>query len=323
MPYSQQWNLTIEHQRWQTGFRVSYIGTNTRQMRYNYNINSPVVDDRLFINKPRPFPRYPGISFFDNGANHNYHGFTIESERKLSRGLYFQLGYTWARDVGEVDGSIENPFDRRRDRGVDQSIPTHRVTNAMIWQLPFGKGRKWLAAAPRGLDLVVGGWEISAITYFQTGMFLTPTISLPDPTGTAFTTSGNRPLITIRPDQLRDPHISNSSISRWFDTGAFAAPPIGRFGNAARGQVIGPGTNVWHMGFHKHFRFSENPRVPTFRAEMTATNIFNHPNWGNPNTNLSATGAVGTISSVGGPNTASTGDQAGNRSWRLGLRIEW
>src|SRR5207249_4073150 len=157
MPYSQQWNLTIEHERWETGFRVSYVGTNTRQMQYNYNVNSPVVDDRLFVDKPRRFPKFPGISYFDNGANHNYHGFTIEGERKLSRGLFFQLGYTWSRDIGDAtEAGIENPFDRSRERAVDQSIPTHRVANAVIWQLPFGRGRKWLAGSPRGLDLALG-----------------------------------------------------------------------------------------------------------------------------------------------------------------------
>lgn len=324
MPYSQQWNLTIEHQRWETGFRLSYVGTNSRQMRYSYNINSPRVDERPFVEKPRRFMRYPGISYFDNGANHNYHAFTIEAERKMSNGLFFQSSYTWARDVGDAtEGSIENPFDRRRERAVDQNIPTHRLSNALIYQLPFGKGRRWLSDASRGVELAVGGWEISVIAYHQTGMFLTPTVSIPDPTGTAFTTSANRPLVGIRPDHLRNPNLPDPTIDRWFDVGAFSAPPIGRFGNAARGVIIGPGTNVFHVGFHKYFTFSENPRVPKFRIELTSTNFFNHPNWGNPTTNLSSTATVGTIRSVGGPNDSFTGDQAGSRSLRLGLRAEW
>src|SRR5215475_3177557 len=268
LPYSQQWNLTVEHQRWNTGFRLSYVGTNTRQMRYDFNINAPAVDDRLYINKPRRFPRYPGVSYFDNGANHNYHSLSLEAERKLAQGLYYQTSYTWARDVGDAtEGSIENPFDRGRERAVDQSIPTHRFNNAVIYELPIGRGQKWLSDAPRALELAIGGWQISAITYFQTGMFLTPTISVPDPTGTVFTTSANRPLVTIRPDQLRNPNLSNPTIDRWFDPSAFAAPPIGRFGTSARGAIIGPGTNVWHVGFHKYVTFKDNPRIPKFRVE--------------------------------------------------------
>jgi Carboxypeptidase regulatory-like domain/TonB dependent receptor len=323
-PYSQQWNLTVEHERWNTGFRLSYVGTNTRQMRYNFNLNAPAIDDRLYINKPRRFPRYPGISYFDNGANHNYHSLSLEAERKLTKGLFFQTSYTWARDVGDAtDGGIENPFDRGRERAVDQSIPTHRFNNAVIYDLPIGAGRKWLSHAPRPVEWAIGGWQISAITYFQTGMFLTPTITIPDPTGTAHTTNANRPMVTIRPDQLRNPNISNPTIDEWFDASAFSAPPIGRFGNSARGVIIGPGTNVWHVGFHKYFTLADNPRFPKFRVELTSTNFFNHPNWGNPNTSISSVGAVATIRAVGGPNTASTGDQAGQRSLRLGLRIEW
>ncbi len=323
-PYSQQWNLTVEHERWNTGFRFSYVGTNTRQMRYSFNINAPAIDDRLYINKPRRFPKYPGISYVDNGANHNYHAMSLEAERKLAKGLFFQTSYTWSRDVGDAtDGSIENPFDRGRERAVDQSIPTHRFNNAVIYELPIGSSKRWLSHAPRALDMAIGGWQISAITYFQSGMFLTPTISIPDPTGTAHTDSANRPQVTIRPDQLRNPNISNRTIDSWFDPSAFAAPPIGRFGNSARGVIIGPGTNVWHVGFHKYFAFADNPRIPRFRVELTSTNFFNHPNWVNPNTILSDRGAVGTIQGVGGPNTASTGDRAGQRSLQLGLRIEW
>ncbi|MPY88836.1 MAG: hypothetical protein GEU99_13015 [Luteitalea sp.] len=64
IPYSQQWNLTIEHQRWDTGFRLSYIGTNTRQGEWSYNINQPVPDNRLFIDKVDEllFPEYPAMT---------------------------------------------------------------------------------------------------------------------------------------------------------------------------------------------------------------------------------------------------------------------
>src|SRR5262249_60353289 len=136
-------------------------------------------------------------------------------------------------------------------------------------------GRKGTGGAARARAWATGGWQMSAVPYFQTGMFLTPTISIPDPTGTVFTTSANRPLVTIRPDQLRNPTLSNPSIDRWFDPSAFAAAPIGRFGTSARGAIIGPGTNVWHVGFHKYVTFKDNPRIPKFRVELTSTNFFN------------------------------------------------
>lgn len=86
MPYSMQYNFTLEHQQWDTGFRLSYIGTNTRQGDYSYNYNSPVPDSRPFIDKPRPFQQYPAINYFTNGAGHQYNGLTAEVERRFAQG---------------------------------------------------------------------------------------------------------------------------------------------------------------------------------------------------------------------------------------------
>jgi hypothetical protein len=87
-PFSMQYNFTIEHQRWNTGFRASYIGTNTRQGQFGYNINQPVPDARLFVDKARRFPAYPGITYVTNGAGHQYHSMTVEANRKMASGLY-------------------------------------------------------------------------------------------------------------------------------------------------------------------------------------------------------------------------------------------
>ena len=82
--------------------------------------------------------------------------------------------------------------------------------------------------------------------------------------------------MTLRPDQLRDPQLADASIDRWFDVTAFGAPAIGRFGTAARGSIESPGLDLWHLGLHKRFRFSDRPGSPAFRIEVTSTNIFNH-----------------------------------------------
>jgi hypothetical protein len=121
---------------------------------------------------------------------------------------------------------------------------------------------------------------------------------------------------------LRDPNLPSDerSVSRWFDAGAFAAPAKGRFGTSAKNVIKGPWVNVWHMGFFKNFELTEQARL---RWELTATNIFNHPNWSNPATSITSTAQVGVISSVGGVNGSSTGDQPYARSFRMGLRFEW
>ncbi|HYI93951.1 MAG TPA: carboxypeptidase-like regulatory domain-containing protein [Bryobacteraceae bacterium] len=324
MPYSMQYSFTIEHSRWNTGFRASYIGTNTRQGDYVYNYNSPVPDGQLFINKPRPFPQYPAINYFTNGAGHQFHSLTAEAERRMARGLQFQISWVWARDIGDLERgqTLENPFDRQREVSVAPDIPTHRFTTNLIYELPFGKGRPFLSSANRAVNAFVGGWDISAIYSYYSGQFLTPLWTGPDPTGTAFVTNASRPLVTIRPDHVRDANLpaDERSINRWFDPDAFAAPQPGSFGSAAKGVIKGPDVNVWHVGFFKSFYFSEKVRL---RWELTATNFFNHPNYNNPATNISQAGAVGVITGVGAVNGASTGDQPSARAFRMGLRIEW
>ncbi|MBK5293116.1 MAG: hypothetical protein JJE04_15770, partial [Acidobacteriia bacterium] len=314
-PYSLQYNLTIEHQRWDTGFRVSYIGTNTRQGEWGYNINQPLPDNRPFVDKPRLFPRYPAITYTSNGAGHQYNSLTLEAERKWSSGLAYQLSWVWARDIGDLERgeSPENAYDRQRERGVWLDIPKHRVTGNLIYEFPFGKGSH---GAKRAL---LQGWEWNSVFSFFSGEFLTPLWTGADPTGTAFTSSRTPAQVTIRPNHLRDANIPTDerSTGRWFDTTAFAAPAPGSYGSAAKGVIFGPGSQVLNVGLAKHFNIGERARL---RWEMTATNFFNTPNYNNPGTNITALAASGVITAAGGEQDL---DAGGSRNFRMGLRLQW
>jgi hypothetical protein len=321
LPLSMQYNVTLEHQRWSTGFRLSYIGTNTRQGEWGFNINSPLPDATPFVDKARMFPRYPAITYFGNGAGHQYHSLQAEAERRFSSGLAYQLSWTWARDIGDLDRgqSPENPFDRRRERGVWIDIPTHRVTGNVIYELPFGKGKPFLSNPNRFAQLVAGGWELSGVYNYHSGQFLTPQWTGPDPVGIAFTTSRTPPNVTLRPDILRDPNLpaGQRTPERWFDISAFAPPQPGAFGTSSRGTIFGPNSIVWSFALMKTFPIGERARI---RADILAANALNRPNYSLPNTNIADLGTVGVISGVG--DTASL-DGGGPRALRAGLRFEW
>jgi hypothetical protein len=315
IPFSMQYNFTIEHQRWSTGFRASYIGTNTRQGEWGYNINQPLPGPGLFIDKPRRFPQYPNITYISNGAGHQYNSLTLEAERRFARGLAYQLSWVWARDIGDLERgeSPENAYDRRRERAVWLDIPRHRVTGNLIYEFPFAKSARGIKGA------VLKGWEWNSVYSFFSGEFLTPLWTGTDPTGTGFTNNRTPAQVTIRPNHLRNANIPTSerSTARWFDVGAFEAPTPGFFGTAAKGVIMGPGSAVVNVGLAKHFTFAERLRL---RLEMTATNFFNTTNLNNPNTNITAVGGAGVITAAGGEMDL---DAAGPRNFRAGIRLEW
>ena len=321
VPFSMQYNFTLEHQRWNTGFRSSYIGTNTRQGEWGYNYNQPVPDSRPFFDKPRPFPNYPAITYTSNGAGHQYNSLTLEGERRFLNGFSYQLSWVWASDIGDLERgeSPENAFDRKREKAVWLDIPTHRVTGNLIYELPFGPGKKHFNSTNRLSRTLAAGWELSVIYSTYSGQFLTPLWTGNDPTGTVF--SGNRTpaQVTIRPNALRDANLSGDqqTVNRWFDATAFGAPTPGQFGTSAKGVIKGPPSAIVNSGLFKRIDITERVRA---RLEITSTNFFNHPNYANPVTNITSAAGVGVITGVGGPSSL---DSSGARSFRTAVRWEF
>jgi hypothetical protein len=247
----------------------------------------------------------------------------------MAGGLYFQSSWTWARDRYDMDYNwdfgtdkftLEDPRNRQREIGPAQEIPTHRWTSNFIYQLPFGRGRRFASNLSRWGNLLAGGWELSGIFTLQSGQFLTPFWTGDDPANIYFTDSETPATVTIRPDILKNPNNGPQTIERWFDTSAFAPPQAGRFGTSGKGVIIGPGVNVWSAGLAKEFLFHEHFRL---RWEMTANNFFNHPNWTNPGTDITDSTGLGVITSDGGVTNGSVGDRGGARAFRMGLRLQF
>jgi hypothetical protein len=318
-PYSMQYSFTVEHQIRNTGVRVSYVGTNTRKGLYRYNINQPVPDTRPYIAKSRLFMQYADIPYYANGAGHQYNGLTVEVKRPLANDLMFNAGWVWARDISDLNifQMPENAYDRARERGPSVDVPQHRLTASMIYQLPFGKGRPWLNNLNRGVDSILGGWELGVVGLVQTGQFLTPYWTGPDPTGTRYTDSSTPANVQLRPNISGNPNLPSDqrSVSHWFDASVFSAPTPGSFGTSGRGVIVGPGSAVLHVSLGKYIKLSERVQL---RPEMTAFNILNHPNWANPSLNIRS--APGVIRGVVGRNDL---DSIGPRNLRASLRVEW
>jgi hypothetical protein len=320
IPRSMQYSLTLERQQWDTGFRLSYVGTNTRQGVYRWDINSPVADGQLYINKPRRFPRYPGINYTDNGAGHQYHGVSAEVERRFLKGFSYQLYYTLAKDIQDLENteSPEYAYDRLRERSTWGALPRHRFQLNSIYELPVGRGKMLWSGAGRVTDALIGGWQVSGIYIYESGATITPLWTGPDPTGTRFSANSTRPQVTIRPDRIADGRLDDPTVNRWFDVNAFTAPALGRFGTSGKYVLYGSPVNVLHATLAKQILVKERVRV---RLELLANNALNHPNYMDPNTNITNLGTAGVITATMDRNAKF--DSAVPRELQVQLRVEW
>jgi hypothetical protein len=178
----------------------------------------------------------------------------------------------------------------------------------MIWELPVGSG-KWLLNRSGLLETVLGGWQLSANFTAQSGQFLTATYSATyDASGT--NTYGGRA------DQVGNPNSGQHTLQHWFNAAAFAPVPqnAGRFGNAHVGTIVGPGQNALNTALFKSFTIHDNWKV---RLEGSFTNVLNHPNFGNPDTNISDGASTGTITST------TSNSFGGARSGQVAARLSF
>jgi Carboxypeptidase regulatory-like domain len=300
-PFVQQWNFTVEQALPASmGLRLSYIGTLSNRLVYGRNINQPLPSTMPFAQSRRPYPLYQNITWRENGGTQNYHGMTVELNRRMSKGVLFNFAWTWAKnlndtdEVGTTEGgpTLENAYQRDRERGNSPFMARHRVVSSLVWELPAGRGRRFLNRGGPA-NAIAGGWQITAFYSGQTGLFFTPSFSGADPSNTQ--TFGGTP------DRIGDGNLPSDqrSIDRWFDPSAFRAPPNGRFGNSGRAILVGPSQHLLHMGLFKTFQATERISV---RVQATFTNALNHTNFANPNANISALpSVVGRIASAGAP----------------------
>jgi hypothetical protein len=258
------------------------------------------------------YPNFWNVYNFRNGGSEIGHLFEFEAQRKYARGLTFQAGYTHAKVVTNSRWSDffawpEYSWDLKRDTGNENGVSRHRMTASAIWELPFGTGKRYGSSLPKWLLQAFGNWQTSSLLTLQSGQFLDPSCGDCPDTSYARVWGG-------RPDLVGDWKLSNPTIERWFNADAFRQPALGTLGNSSPGVIVGPGLGNLNFGLFKYFQATEKARL---QLRMTSTNFFNHPNFGNPNTNVTSVN-VGMIGGITG-----RGNGGGARTIVLGARFEY
>ncbi len=283
----QQFNVTAERQFHDTGFRLSYIGSRDSGLNYNLNINKPLPSTTAFAQSRRPYSQFVGATLDQTNGEARYNSMVFEVQRRV--GLVTLDGFwTWAHSMNNFS-DLENPYDPNHwNRDV---TPKHRVVLNTLWQLPVGRGSRFLSNIPGPLNQVIGGWKFAWASVMQTGQYFSPSFSGSDPSGT--NTSGGLP------DRTANGNLPTGqrSIARWFDTSAFVKPPVGRFGNSGVNVIQGPGEITHNISLSKRFALRERLHLD-FMAMVS--NLFNHPNFLPPA--ATAPGAASPVSSSTTPN---------------------
>lgn len=335
-PTTQQWSVGLERELpSRMSMELTYTGSQSwhlpRKLEANYNQPCggdahPVLDSNglpvfpyygLNCTPPSPATGAPGfvqagVGFslyarrFDTNALYN--GLTAALSRSAGP-LTFQVSYTWAHNISESDAYNSNnfltgvvqaslyPANIHLDRSESALSRRQRFTENMTYELPFGKGRKYMSGGGAA-DWILGGWNISSLGLAQTGQPFSVLL------GSDVSGIGDFIDFPDRPNAASfNPYVRKGTT--YFNPSAFSAPALGHIGTASRTPLVGPGFVQFDVSLAKMFKTSETTNLQ-FRADMF--NIANHANFGLPNSNLSSPQA-GQITTLAGSPTGGASRQ--------------
>jgi hypothetical protein len=323
---------------------------NTLPFSNTTSANFQPLSARLFPNWGRINTRATGANAsyhsLQTEFEHRFqHGLELNSSWTYAKALSDNQGPANTGFAGESGGArATSVLDRFADYGNVFGTRRHRWNTTAVYDLPFGRGRQYGANMSRIADAAVGGWRLSSIFLWQGGPFESPYFpdGQGDPSGTGSGLDGTlagfdgghrNQYPDAVPGQSYKP--SHQTRTQWVNPAAFTCPgypnwqpgtacttgsgsgpspnPIGRFGNARVGSVVGPGTVNLSGGLSKTFSITERLKL---RAEGTFTNVLNHTNLSDPNMNISSP-SFGLISSAIGS------DFGGARSGQVSMRLDF
>jgi hypothetical protein len=318
IPIIMEWNLNVQHQfaeNWVA--QIGYVGTRAYHL-WNHEASdfnqAPQILDTNFCGPATasgcPFPNF-GRRYFNQQPNMTavlpldfpqlqmfYNAFQASLNKRFANGFNFLAAYTFAKNLGNADGNvggfIQDSYRADLEHGPVTPDLRHRFTLSYLYELPVGRGRRFMGSANAVAEAFLGGWQLGGITTVQSGEAVTATMS------SDFSNTGS---FSYRPDQIGNPYDfslntgsqgtdfgctnpGRQTLDCWFNQTVFVTPALApgqqfshQFGNARIGNLRGPDLVGFDFVLQKNFKIRESQQVE-FRAEFF--NIFNHPNFGLP-----------------------------------------
>ena len=291
--------------------------------------------------------RFAQVDYKTSGGTDHYDSLQTTFQRRFSRGLTIGGQWTWGHSIGNTAGSNEaqtavNPFDFNADRGNNAFDIRHSANATALYELPFGRGRKYGSNTGAFSNAVLGGWQVGGTWNGRTGLPIDVKITRPDfvymdtRTG-AYVNSPilvagkpvTMPVVNVpgggafrnvrRPDVVAgvNPFITSGDKRLMLNAAAFAMPAPGTIGNLGRGALHGPAMSQFDLTLQKRFPVRERMSVE-FRGEVY--NLFNRANFANPPSTLN--NALGTGSNQIQPGQAFTPAAAGGNFGMANSTVE-
>ncbi len=259
----------------------------------------------------RSFPQYANVGTYGSTfGNSGYHSFQYKLDKRYSRGLTSTVAYTWSKFLTDAAMFDSNPGQQsayNREKSYHPSDYPHVLTFSLVWDVPFGDGRKW-KSSNGFVNGILGGWQLATVNSYTSGgrLFVTTNNTLP------FFNLGLRPDLVsgdIRSNvDMGSYDPADPSKNTYLNRSAFAQPGAGQYGNAPRAlDVRGPMRMEESFAVFKQTKIGER-FTHQFRMEMQ--NPLNRTVFGNPITDFTSA-AFGRINST----------QIGPRNIQFGMKL--
>jgi len=271
----QQWNLQLERALSSTtSIDVAYVGNKSDHLATWFNANA---GDALKANSPKWKPTLGTINEYAFIGSGNYEGMQVRLNRHSSNGLQYTVAYTWSHSIDDSNGFYSSSGNYtlvddngapmlKYNRGNSDSDMRHFLTASALYELPFGRHKRFLANVPKAIDYVVGGWQLNNIVTMATG--------------TPFDVFGGSGRVNYS-GGCDSGYSTHGGKRYWLycPTGAFTTPAKYTVGNLHRNYFRGPGTRTWDMSIMKAFPINERVKLD-FRIQ--AYNVTNTIQWASP-----------------------------------------
>jgi Carboxypeptidase regulatory-like domain/TonB-dependent Receptor Plug Domain/TonB dependent receptor len=281
---------------------VGYVGNKSRDILIlgDYNQARPnAATENTSLQARRPIQGFQEIQAAFAGGKGDYHALQVKVERRYTRGLYLLNSFTWSRARDNASGHLEvqngdNSRVNYRDleaefgrSGYDQPLNN---TTSVVWELPFGQGRKFASNMSPIMEGVLGGWRLVGINTMTSGMPINLSYS-------PAATSSVGGTVTYRPNLTGDPLTPNGGVNNYLNPATVEIPTdrTQPFGNAPRNVARGTPFYQMDLGLHKSFGLQGDSR--RIEARIEAFNLFNTTNFQTANGSRSAS-SFGTITST-------------------------